>query len=45
MCVEKVKRKKITFDCLFPNAFRLQSFLKAKIFYQNYFSIGNNYGK
>ena len=28
--------------CLFANAFRLQSFLNAKMSYQNYFSMRNN---
>ena len=41
--IEKVKRKKNMCDGLFANAFRLQSFFNAKVFYRNYFIMMNNY--
>ena len=41
MYVEKVKRKKSMFDGLFRFDFNL--FLHAKVLYQNYFSMKNNY--
>ena len=46
MFVERVKRKKdiCLMVQLFANAFQRQFFfLNAKIFYQNYFSMTNNY--
>ena len=48
MYVEKVKWKKdiCLMVCLFAKAFQLQSFfLNAKIFYQNYFRMRNNYDR
>ena len=46
VCVEKVKPKKICLMvCLFANAFQLQSFLNAKVFHQNYFSMRNDYNR